>query len=170
MEHTRIRIQVQRGSADKLYTGSVDAAIKIFKQSGIRGINRGQTPTLIRESTGLTLYFTLIEGITNKLTPANAGKDGAPFYVPFIAGGVGGTSYWVFNYPFDYVKTLMQSDKIGAFKYPTMMSCFKDQYKVGGWQIFFKGYGICMMRSFPVNAVTIAVYRMVQKISGVQTH
>ena len=88
-----------------------------------------------------------------------------PFYVPFIAGGVGGTSYWVFNYPFDYVKTLMQSDKFGELKYKGMGDAFRQHYAAGGWQTFFKGYLICMMRSFPVNAVTIFVYRTMQKLT-----
>ena len=83
-----------------------------------------------------------------------------------IAGGVGGTSYWMFNYPFDYVKTLMQSDKLGDFKYKTMMQCFSEQYKTGGTGVFFKGYVICMMRSFPVNAAAIVVYRFMQNLTG----
>jgi solute carrier family 25 (mitochondrial carnitine/acylcarnitine transporter), member 20/29 len=86
--------------------------------------------------------------------------------VPMIAGGVGGTSYWVFNYPFDYVKTLMQSDKLGDFKYKSMAHCFSEQYKQGGWRVFYKGYLICMMRSFPVNAASITVYRFMQKVTG----
>jgi solute carrier family 25 carnitine/acylcarnitine transporter 20/29 len=83
-----------------------------------------------------------------------------------IAGGVGGTSYWMFNYPFDYVKTLMQSDKLGDFKYKTMLQCFSEQYKAGGAGVFFKGYVICMMRSFPVNAAAIVVYRFMQNLTG----
>jgi solute carrier family 25 carnitine/acylcarnitine transporter 20/29 len=93
-----------------------------------------------------------------------------PIYVPILAGGIGGTSYWMFNYPFDYVKTLMQSDKFGEFKYKNMISCFKDQYATGGWRAFFKGYVICMMRSFPVNAAAITVYRFMQKVTNVGTH
>ena len=99
----------------------------------------------------------------------NAGKD-VPIYVPIMAGGIGGTSYWMFNYPFDYVKTLMQSDKFGELKYDSMTSCFKEQYRLGGWRAFFKGYVICMMRSFPVNAAAVTVYRIMQKVTNVKTH
>lgn len=61
----------------------------------------------------MALYFTTIEEITKMLTPAGIkNKKDVPVYVPFIAGGVGGTMYWVFNYPFDYVKTLMQTDNL----------------------------------------------------------
>ena len=166
IEHTRIRIQIQRGQADKIYTGSLDATFKIFKQYGFRGLHRGQGPTTVRESTGLGLYFTVIEYLTTKLTPPNTDKNNVPIYVPLIAGGIGGTFYWVFNYPFDYVKTLMQTDKLGDLKYKSMAQCFSEQFKLGGWRAFYKGYLICMMRSFPVNAAAIVVYRFMQKITG----
>jgi hypothetical protein len=104
--------------------------------------------------------------LTQKLTPPNVDKGSVPLYVPIIAGGVGGTSYWVFNYPFDYVKTLMQSDKFGEFRYKNMWQCFSEQFKQGGYRTFFKGYGICLMRSFPVNSAAITVYRFMQKVTG----
>ncbi len=148
----------------------MDAAIKIIKQHGIKGLQRGQGPTTVRESTGLCLYFTLIEKLTKDLTPVGCDKSNVPIYVPIIAGGVGGTFYWVFNYPFDYVKTLMQADTFGNFKYPTMWSCFKQQYALGGYSTFFKGYGICMLRSFPVNAAAITTYRFMQNLTGAHSH
>ena len=66
--------------------------------------------TWIRESTGMAPYFTVIEYVSGKLTPPGKTKAEAPYYVPIIAGGLGGTAYWLFNYPIDYVKTRMQSD------------------------------------------------------------
>ncbi len=56
-------------------------------------------------------------------------KKNLPVYVPFLAGGIGGTMYWMFNYPFDYVKTMMQSDKFGEFKYKSMSECFRIKYQ-----------------------------------------
>ena len=103
------------------------------------------------------------------MTPPNCGHN-VPIYVPLIAGGVGGTFYWVFNYPFDYVKTLMQSDTFGNFKYPNMWSCFKEQYKQGGLNTFFRGYVICLMRSFPGNSAVVLIYRTMQNLTGVVSH
>jgi len=100
------------------------------------------------------------------LAPPGATKRTMPIYVPIIAGGIGGTFYWVFNYPFDYVKTLMQSDNLSNLKYKTMGECFRDQYKSGGWRTFFKGYVICMMRSFPVNAAAVTVFRVMENLTG----
>ncbi len=104
------------------------------------------------------------------MTPAGVKKSDVPIYVPFIAGGIGGTCYWAFNYPFDYVKTLMQTDNLANPKYKSMMQCFRDSYKAHGLGGFFKGYLICMMRSFPVNAAAIVTYRTMQKLSNVANH
>lgn len=91
-------------------------------------------------------------------------------WVPLIAGGIGGTSYWVFNYPFDFVKTLMQTDKFGEFKYKSTLDCFQKQFSEGGVRTFFKGFVICMMRSFPVNAAALVTYRVMQRVSNVAAH
>lgn len=144
--------------------------MKILKEHGIKGLYRGFAPSLVRESTGLCFYFTTIEKITDYLTPPGiTDKKNLPIYVPFIAGGIGGTSYWIFNYPFDYVKTLMQSDKFGNFRYKGMVDCFRQQLNENGWKTFYKGYVICLMRSFPVNAAAIVTYRFMQKISQVSS-
>lgn len=72
-------------------------------------------------------YFTTIEKITDMLTPPGVtSKKDLPIYVPFIAGGIGGTMYWVFNYPVDYVKTLMQSDNLSNLKYKSTLDCFRQ--------------------------------------------
>ena len=102
------------------------------------------------------------EGVTSK-------KD-LPFWIPFIAGGIGGSTYWVLNYPVDYVKTLMQTDKFGEFKFKSTLDCFKTQFQEGGIRTFYKGYVICMMRSFPVNAAAMVTYRIMQRISNVASH
>ena len=107
----RTRIQIQNtSSGPKVYNGSLSAALVIAQKHGIPAIWKGQVPTIMRESTGIAPYFALIEGITAKLTPPGKTKAEAPAYVPILAGGIGGTSYWLFNYPIDFIKTKMQSD------------------------------------------------------------
>jgi solute carrier family 25 carnitine/acylcarnitine transporter 20/29 len=111
----------------------------------------------------------VIEQITKMLTPPGiTNKKDLPFYVPFFAGGIGGTCYWVFNYPFDYVKTRMQSDTFGNFKYSSMADCFRKEYSAHGWRAFYKGYLICMLRSFPVNAAALVTYRIMQRFTAVK--
>lgn len=46
VEHARIRIQIQKTNA--IYHGSVDAAVKIAKSYGIRGVYKGFLATWLR--------------------------------------------------------------------------------------------------------------------------
>jgi len=64
----------------------------------------------------------------------------------------------------------MQTDKLDNPKYQSMIQCFRESYNAHGAKGFFKGYVICMMRSFPVNAAAIVVYRTMQKLSNVGSH
>lgn len=113
----RIRIQIQKSASERIYSGSLNALIVIFQKYGVAGVYKGMVPSVTRECTGLTFFFTVIDYLTKKLTPHGVSKKDTPFYVPFIAGGLGGTAYWAFNYPIDYVKTLMQSDSFEKPKY-----------------------------------------------------
>jgi len=173
----RIRIQIQRTPAEKIYSGSLNAAYQIFRKYGIRGVFKGMVASSLRECTGLTFFFTTIDYLTKKLTPPGVAKKDAPFYVPFLAGGIGGTAYWCFNYPIDYVKTLMQSDSFEKPKYKStlhlyldFLDCVKQQYALTGWRGFFKGYVICMLRSFPVNSGALISYRVMQKLQHLEQH
>lgn len=169
IEHTRIRIQIQKSAADKVYSGSLDALIKIYQQHGVRGLWRGLGPSMVRESTGLMFLFLTSEAIYKRLSPPGVGKKDLPIWIPMVGGGIGGITYWMFNYPFDYVKTLMQSDTFGNFKYSSMWDCFRKEYAANGWRVFYKGYVICMMRSFPVNSILLVTYRVMQKVTGVES-
>lgn len=44
------------------------------------------------------------------------------------------------------------------------MDCVRQQYALTGIQGFFKGYLICMLRSFPVNSGALISYRIMQKL------
>ena len=64
----------------------------------------------------------------------------------------------------------MQTDKLGNFKYENTLDCIKQKYAEHGLKGFYKGYVICMLRSFPVNAASIIVYRLMQRLTGVKAH
>jgi hypothetical protein len=51
-----------------------------------------------------------------------------------------------------------------------MAQCFREQYKAGGVNTFFKGYLVCMMRSFPVNAAAITTFRFMQRVTNATSH
>lgn len=85
------------------------------------------------------------------LSPENEDPSQAPVFGAFLAGGLAGCSSWLFTYPIDYVKTVIQSQIPSNIQYKSAMDCAKRKYKEEGLRTFFKGFGVTMMRSFPVN-------------------
>ncbi len=64
----------------------------------------------------------------------------------------------------------MKTDKLGDFKYKKTLDCIQQKYKKHRIKEFYKGYTICMIRSFPVNSVLIIVYRIMQRLTNVSSN
>lgn len=84
----------------------------------------------------------------------------------FFVGGFSGSISWLFTYPIDYVKTLIQSDDINQRKFVSAIDCVKKQYKAEGIRTFFKGLGITMLRSFPVNGAGFLTFESMMRLTG----
>jgi len=61
--------------------------------------------------------------------PEGKGSLHAPLMASFLAGGLAGANSWLFTYPIDYIKTLMQSQNLENIKYKTSMKCAIDKYQ-----------------------------------------
>ena len=90
----------------------------------------------------------------------------APIEAAFLAGGIAGSNSWLWTYPVDYVKTVMQSQELGNLRYRNMWECAQHQYQNEGYKAFFKGLGITMLRSFPVNAVAFFSFEYLMRVMG----
>ncbi len=73
-------------------------------------------------------------------------------------GGLAGEALWLASYPFDVVKSKMQSDGFGdKMRYRGMRDCFAQTYAREGARGFWKGIGPTLLRAMPVSAGTFAV-------------
>ena len=73
-------------------------------------------------------------------------------------GGLAGEGLWLASYPFDVVKSKMQSDGFGeGRRYRNMRDAFGQTWRREGWRGFWKGIGTTMVRAMPVSAGTFAV-------------
>jgi solute carrier family 25 carnitine/acylcarnitine transporter 20/29 len=83
-----------------------------------------------------------------------------------------GISFWLFAYPFDYVKTLMQTDSLDKTnaKYRSMVGCFKSQFKAGGLSTFYKGLGVAFIRAAFVNAGAFFSFEGALRMLGRSEH
>ncbi|KAL0479747.1 hypothetical protein AKO1_007550 [Acrasis kona] len=150
-ELVKTRLQIQDHGV-KLYNGPLDCARKIYQTEGLRGLNRGMSATLLRDAgPGYGIYFLSYEMLKDYL--------GNSALSLMFAGGSAGVISWITSYPFDVIKTRMQAPTDGIRE--TFLQCTKRSFAQEGWRVFFRGMNACMIRSFPVNAVTFYGYEWV---------
>ena len=113
-------------------------ASRIFKADGIRGLSQGATITLMRNVPANAWYIFTYELIRRKMTPEDGGRT-SQFGV-FLAGGVGGMSYWITTYPTDVIKSTLQVCGFGEVAFG-----FRCQLPVMGGEVVSEG----TMRSDP---------------------
>jgi solute carrier family 25 carnitine/acylcarnitine transporter 20/29 len=101
----------------------------------------------------MAVYFSTFELGMKMFVEEGEPSTSAPIAAAFLAGGLSGMCSWLFTYPIDYVKTLVQSDDLDNRKFKSAVDCARKQYSAEGYKTFFKGLGVTMLRSFPVNGV-----------------
>lgn len=69
-----------------------------------------------------------------------------------------GVVSWAVITPIDLVKSRIQADDIKKPVYNGVIDCFRKSYRSHGLPVFFRGFSMMMLRSFPVNAATFSVY------------
>ncbi|KAI0091404.1 mitochondrial carrier domain-containing protein [Irpex rosettiformis] len=157
-------------------------ALEIWRRRGIRGLFRGFTSTAIRE-TGYGAYFGVYEGTLRLLSklPSYDDMDEGPvdhtslhseaasskkhhsYPSLLLAGGLAGVASWVVTFPFDVVKTRVQSSMVTSADNPyrTTLSTIVNSYREEGFRVFFHGLKPTLIRAIPVNMVTFATFETV---------
>lgn len=164
IEHVRIRLQTQPHGKDRLYRGPWDCIKKLSAHEGVmRGLYRGQAVTLYREAQAYGVWFLTFEYLMNQDMQRNhvQRKDISTAKVGFY-GGLAGEALWIASYPFDVIKSKMQSDGFGdKMRYKTMRDAFSQTWRGEGFRGFWKGIGPTLLRAMPVSAGTFAVYVLI---------
>ncbi|RDA87055.1 hypothetical protein CP532_3257 [Ophiocordyceps camponoti-leonardi (nom. inval.)] len=169
IEHIRIRLQSQpHDPQSRLYNGPVDCARKIAVEAGgwLPALYKGTCVTLLREATAYGAWFATFEALMTADVNRNARSDRAqvPAWKVAFYGGLAGEALWLVSYPFDVVKSKMQTDGFGlTCRYPTMRSCFVHTWRQGGFGAFWKGIWPTLFRAMPVSAGTFAVVEMTRR-------
>lgn len=160
MELAKTRLQLQDVGAARTYRGSLDCLAQIYRQEGLRGVNRGMVSTLLRETPSFGVYFLTYDVVTRAL----GCEPGDPLLVPklLLAGGTSGIMSWLSTYPVDVVKSRLQADGLrGAPRYDGILDCVLQSYRAEGWRVFTRGLASTLLRAFPVNAATFATVTVV---------
>ncbi|XP_018329470.1 solute carrier family 25 member 45-like isoform X1 [Agrilus planipennis] len=129
----------------------------IVQQRGVPGLFRGFVPTMWRDIIPSGCYFLGYQAILESL------EQRFPHYHSLnemVSGGLTGVFSWVFVIPFDVVKSRIQADSTVNPKYHGMIDCMVKSYREEGASIFGKGFTVCMVRAFPVNAAIFFAYEV----------
>lgn len=162
----RIRLQTQPHGAARLYSGPLDCVRKLSAHEGVlKGLYRGEAVTILREAQAYGVWFMSFEYMMNKDASRNSIlRSEIPTWKVAFYGGLAGEALWLGSYPFDVVKSKMQSDGFGKdMKYKSMKDCFAQTYRGEGLRGFWKGIAPTLLRAMPVSAGTFAVVELTMR-------
>ncbi|KAI3551415.1 hypothetical protein CABS01_15077 [Colletotrichum abscissum] len=167
IEHVRIRLQTQPHGAARLYSGPLDCVRKLASHGGAlnNGLYRGEAVTILREAQAYGVWFLAFEWMMNADARRNNmdRKDIAPYKIAFY-GGLAGEALWLSSYPFDVIKSKMQTDGFGKEqRYKSMRDCFAQTYRGEGLRGFWRGIVPTLLRAMPVSAGTFATVELTMR-------
>ena len=146
--------------------------IKILKQSSevinYKDVNtkflfRGLSATFTREMPGFAIYFTTYEYLKKKtFTEYNKKID---YVSSFIYGGISGITAWIFIYPQDRIKTILQShsgtdnntNNTNTNNTNNTKNIINSIYKSGGLKHFYSGFTWAVARASLLHSGTFCM-------------
>jgi Mitochondrial carrier protein len=174
----------RKSGSQRPYANSLDCATKIYKADGLAGLYRGFSVTACREVPAFGVYFFVyrwtlkfLNGIKvfapppqpATLSPADTSSHHhhharpSPGLSTLVAGGLAGCASWTCIYPFDVIKSHVQTNTDTK---TTAMQTAAKLYKQHGPRIFVRGLGVCLARAFPVNAAVFYVLESLKSRLG----
>ena len=165
MEHIKCRLQT---NTKNIYKGPIHCTTTILKQYGVfHGLYRGMGVTLWRETPAFGMYFATYDTIKERVESLLEEKDddhpipshAHAWAASALAGGISGAFTWAIIYPFDVIKSQIQTGSLD--KRISMWKVGYDIVKEHGWRYMFRGLGVTLCRAFPVNAIIFPVYEFV---------
>lgn len=134
--------------------------IKIMNQTG-QGVTikniispsflfKGLSATFTREVPGFAIYFSTYEWLKHRFYT----KDQREITIlsSFLFGGISGTMAWIFIYPQDQIKTVLQSSKTSSIR-----DIIYNTYSKGGLKQFYNGFSFAIGRAILLHSGTFSM-------------
>ncbi len=116
---------------------------------------KGLSATFTREVPGFAIYFSTYESLKNHFYK---NRD-ISIISSFIFGGISGTMAWIFIYPQDRIKTIIQSTQNDA-KNINIKSIIMNTYNNGGFKQFYKGFSFAVARAILLHSGTFCTMEL----------
>jgi len=135
-----------------LYQTNPQINISNFKNKNIFYFYQGFGVTMTREVPGFGIYFTVYNYLKNKYNNNN-------IYQSFLFGAIAGSFAWIFIYPQDTIKTILQSSNN---KNEPINEIFK-KLTINGYSKLYTGFSYCLMRVIPLHGTVFMTMELLQK-------
>ena len=145
--YERIKILRQTNQTIKM---SILSPSFLFKGVGI---------TFTREVPGFAIYFSTYEALKNKFYTSK--NKEISILSSFIFGGMSGTMAWIFIYPQDRIKTIIQNNKSQDSFYIT--NIIKSIYVKGGIRHFYSGFSFAVYRAILLHSGTFCTMEQLNR-------
>jgi solute carrier family 25 carnitine/acylcarnitine transporter 20/29 len=154
------QLQTQIFHPQPAFTTFPQSLAYVWRIGGIRGCFQGMGATFLRTIPASACYFGVYEWVKSLLVKPGKGKESLGETDLLLAGGCGGTAYWLSSFPADNVKSSIQADepRKSQRKFRNVWDCARQLYAEGGVRRFYRGLTPCLIRSFPANAACFYAY------------
>ena len=124
---------------------------------------KGLSATFTREVPGFAIYFSTYEILKNKFFTSRNKEITIP--ASFLFGGLSGSIAWIFIYPQDRIKTILQSSlsKTSGSSLNGLKEIIKTTYQVGGLRHFYNGFSFAIVRAVLLHSGTFATMEILNK-------
>lgn len=151
------------GMQAKAYNGIIATMVVTVKDEGFLALYKGVTPTLLGAMPYEGIKFGTV-GILERLFPAD---EPTPMR-KMIFGGAGGVMAGLITYPNDTVRRLLQlqGSRGTNTAYAGYWDCVRQTYRAHGFQRFYSGVTINIVRMAPNAAVQFGSYELLKKMTA----
>jgi ornithine carrier protein len=167
VELIKCKLQVQQhgSKATVSFRGPIHIITHTFQQNGLTGFYRGHLATFIRECGGGAFWFGSYEYICmlfmkhrEKSSGKSISKKDLTPQELMAAGAIGGMAYNFSFFPFDVVKSHMQTEEELTGMKRRFGQVVKSLWEGAGIRGFYQGCGITVARSAPTSAIIFMTY------------
>ena len=148
------KIRLQTADARLPLAGRVKHVRKTAFPDGVspfRVVYRGYVPMLYREVVGFSIYFAIFEWLKQRY------RFQGDFVRTFGAGSFVGCVSWTIQYPFDVVKSRMQSSSDCTLRASEVL---RETVKSEGTKVLYRGLSAALLRACFVHGTTMTTYEL----------
>lgn len=129
-----------------------------IKDLSIGFLFKGLSATFTREVPGFAIYFSVYESLKYNTFTKHGNQIG--YLHSFAYGGLSGISAWIFIYPQDRIKTILQSSvqsSTNNSKQNGFTSVMREIYAKGGIKHFYSGFSWAVGRAMLLHSGTFCM-------------